>query len=476
MLNKMIKTLCLVLQISFYTIVFAQSPEIEWQKSLGGTGSEFLKSIKNTSDGGFVVAGYSHSADGDVTVNHGELDYWVARLTNNGSIVWQKSLGGSGEDIANSVNQTSDGGFIVCGSSFSDDGDITDSKGSIDYWIVKLDASGNLVWQKSLGGLSYDYGHDIIQTTDGGFIAIGTCLSIDGDVTGNHGNYDFWVVKLDGSGEIVWQKSLGGSSLDQGLSIAQTTDGGYVVAGSSRSDDGDVSLNQGVDDCWIVKLDPSGNLSWEKSFGGFGEDFAHSIQQTSEGGYVFAGLSSSLNGDVTGNHGGRDVWIVKTDVSGNLIWQKSFGGTMYDSAIDIKESSDGNYIISGYSNSINGDVTENKGEKDFWIIKADTSGNIIWQQTFGGSERDQALRLEQAPDGGFILAGGSESDDGDVSGNHGNLDGWVVKLYPESLSAAGVEYTENYFFYPNPGSSFVTIQNKKNLVTDFDYKILDTQG
>lgn len=474
--KPMIKTLCLVVLISLCTIAFAQSPEIEWQKSLGGTGKDVLQSIEKTNDGGFIVAGYSNSNNGDVTGNHGEFDYWVAKLTNNGIIVWQKSLGGSGEDIANSVIQTSDGGYIVSGQSYSDNGDITDNHGGIDYWIVKLDASGNLVWQKSLGGSSLDYGREIQETIDGGFIMIGLSLSNNGDVTGNHGDYDYWVVKMDGSGEIVWQNALGGSSVEQALSIRQTTDGGYVIAGSSRSVDGDVTLNHGSDDCWIVKLDPSGNLSWEKSFGGFSEDFAYSIQQTSEGGYVFAGFSSSWNGDITGNHGGRDVWIVKIDVVGNLIWQKSFGGTQNDIAMDIKNTLDGKYIITGYSNSINGDVTENNGEEDFWVIKIDTSGNIIWQKSFGGSGSDQAFCLEQAPDGGFILAGGSGSNDGNVSGNHGNKDGWLLKLLPESLSSAGVELTDHYFFYPNPGSSFITIQNKNSLLTGFDYKIMDTQG
>ncbi len=251
---------------------FAQTPLIEWQKSLGGTGGDFASSIQQTSDGGYIVAGYSGSNDGDVTGNHGNTDYWIVKLDNTGAIQWQKSLGGTSNDFASSIQQTSDGGYIVAGYNGSNNGDITGNHGGgTDSWVVKLDSTGTIQWQKSLGGTSLDYASSIQQTNDGGYIIAGESSSDNGDVTVNHGGLDFWVVKLDTVGIIQWQKSLGGTSDDGAYSIQQTSDEGYIVAGYSGSNDGDVTGHHGGSDFdyWVVKLsadnifsDVTGNLSF----------------------------------------------------------------------------------------------------------------------------------------------------------------------------------------------------------------------
>jgi hypothetical protein len=236
---------------------------MEWQKSLGGSDWDFATSIQQTTDGGFVVAGESFSIDGDVSGNHGFSDYWIVKLDSTGTIEWQKSLGGTDDDVANSIQQTTDGGFLVGGRSYSNDGDVSGNHGYYDYWIVKLDLTGTLEWQKSLGGADLDIATSIQQTTDGGFVVAGYSESNDGDVSGHHGSSsdaDYWIVKLDAAGTIEWQKSLGGTYEDVANSIQQTTDGGYVVAGSSESNDGDVSGHHGstsYPDYWIVKLDYS---------------------------------------------------------------------------------------------------------------------------------------------------------------------------------------------------------------------------
>ena len=227
------------------------------------------------------------------------------------TIMWQKSLGGSDWDWAYSIQQTSDGGFIVAGGSYSNDVYVTGNHGSTDYWVLKLKPSGDIEWQKSLGGSDADEAFSIQQTSDGGFIVAGYSESNDGDVTGNHGWYDYWVVKLNTSGAIDWQKSLGGSYSDAAYSIQQTSDDGFIVAGGSYSDDGDVTENHLSADYWVVKLNSSGNIEWQKSLGGSDDDIATSIQQTSDGGFIVAGYSGSNNGDVTGNHGNVDYWIVK---------------------------------------------------------------------------------------------------------------------------------------------------------------------
>jgi hypothetical protein len=234
---------------------------------------------------------------------------------------------------------------------------------------VKLSATGAIQWQKCLGGSGWDVATSIQQTSDGGFIVAGRTNSNDGDVTGNHGNDDFWVVKLSATGEIQWQKSLGGSNDDWATSIQQTSDGGFIVAGSTDSNDGDVTGNHGNDDFWVAKLSSTGAIQWQKSLGGSGDELAESTQQTSDGGFIVTGWTTSNDGDVTGNHGGKDFWVVKLSSTGAIQWQKSLGGSGTDVAESIQQTSDGGFIVAGYTASNDGDVTGNHGYDDFWVVK-----------------------------------------------------------------------------------------------------------
>ena len=410
---------------------------IEWQKSFGGTGNDVAYSLEITSDGGYVIAGNSNSTDGDVSGNHGGWDIWIIKLENDGNIGWEKCFGGSGDDYANSVQQTTDGGYIVAGYSNSNDGDVSGNHGSSDYWVVKLDSSGNLLWQKSLGGTLFDYANSVQQTFDGGYIVAGLTTSNDGDVSGNHGNYDFWVVKLDSSGSIQWQKCYGGSNYDNANSVQQTFDGGYVVTGISLSNDGDVTGNHGVTDYWTVKLDGNGNIQWQKCLGGSSGDYALSVQQTSDGGYVIAGYSSSNDGDVSGNQGQSDYWLVKLDGNGNVQWQRSIGGASQDIAYSVKQLYDDGYILAGRSASNDGDVSGNQGVYDYWIVRLDSFGFIQWQRSLGGTNNDFSFSAQNTADGGYVVAGHSNSNDGDVTGNHGDNDYWVVKLTEHYNSITG---------------------------------------
>ena len=232
----------------------AQAPTIEWQKCLGGSNDDWAYSIQQTSDSGLIVAGYTESSNGDVSGNHGAYDYWVVKLNSSGDILWQICLGGTNVDVAYSIQQTSDEGFIVAGYTCSNEGDVSGNHGNSDYWVVKLNSSGTIEWQKCLGGTDGDYANSIQQTSDGGFIVAGQTYSNDGDVSGNHGGSDAWVVKLNSSGNIEWQKCLGGTGWDWENSIQQTSDGGFIVAGYTNSNDGDVSGNHGSKDYWVVKL------------------------------------------------------------------------------------------------------------------------------------------------------------------------------------------------------------------------------
>ena len=447
----------------FSMFLWGQAPDISWQKSLGGSGYDEIRSIQPTSDGGFILAGFSDSNDGDVSANHGGNDYWVVKLDDTGNITWQKSLGGSNDDFAYSIQLTADGGYVVAGQSASNDGDVSGNNGGNDYWVVKLDSTGNIVWQKSLGGSNDEVGSFIQITTDGSYIITGHSNSNDGDVSGNHGSYDYWVVKLDSTGNIVWQKSLGGSNNEESYSCIQpTSDGGYIFAGSSISNDGDVSGNHGYNDYWVVKLDDSGNIVWQKSLGGSTQDEAHSVQLTSDGGYIVTGYTTSNDGDVSGNNGGWDFWVIKLDSSGNIVWQKSLGGSSYEYADFIKPMSSSDYIVVGSSYSNDGDVSGNHGLYDYWVVRFNSTGNLVWQKSMGGSSQEFGNFIQPTTDGGYIVAGSSGSNDGEVSGNHGHSDGWLVKLSPDlglkelNLSTVAV--------FPNPVTNDFTVNTGQQVM------------
>jgi len=425
---------------AIFTCVFMMSaaradeaaPDVEWQKRLGGSLDDGAFSIRQTNDGSYIFAGGTYSNDGDVSGNHGGQDAWIVKLNASGELEWQKCLGGSGNDFANSILHTSDGGYIFAGFTQSNDGDVSGNNGGQDAWIVKLNASGETEWQKCLGGSDNDEALSIQQTSDGGYIFAGFTQSNDGDVSGNHGGQDAWVVKLNASGEIVWQRCFGGSGDDMAFSIQLTNDGGYILAGNTDSNDGDVSGNHsgnyGGRDVWIVKLNSSGEKEWQKCLGGFYDDGdVSSIQQTNDGGYIFAGATQSNDGDVSGNNGGWDTWIVKLNELGEMVWQKCLGGSDDDAAIIIQLTSDGGYIFAGFTQSNDGDVSGNHVGRDAWIVKLNASGETEWQRCSGRFDDDVALSIQQTSDGGYVFAGWTYFKGGDVL----NRDAWIVKLAPD---------------------------------------------
>ncbi|WP_128694285.1 PKD domain-containing protein, partial [Methanoculleus taiwanensis] len=439
------------------TRMLSDAPALEWQKCLGGSSVDGAWSVRQTSDGGHIVAGKTSSTDGDVSGNHGNDDAWVAKLEGSGTLIWQQCLGGSSTDYAWSIQQTSDGGYIVAGVTWSTDGDVSGNHGGSDAWVVKLNSSGNPAWQTCLGGSSVDGAVSIQQTIDGGYIVTGYTFSNDGDVSGNHGNRDAWVVKLDSSGNLAWQTCLGGSSDDGAWSIQQTSDGGYIVTGRASSTDGDVSGCHGNWDFWVVKLDAAGAIVWQKCLGGSQNDEAYSIQQTSDGGYIAAGYTNSTDtdGDVSGNHGRYDTWVVKLGASGDIAWQQCLGGSQNDIAQSIRQTSDGGYIVTGVTGSTDGDVSGNHGGTDAWVVKLNSGGNRVWQKCLGGLSYDYAYSIQQTSDDGYIVAGYTQSTDGDVSGNHGNQDAWVVKL--EGTGSVAIPVA-NFTANATAGTAPLTVQ------------------
>ncbi|MBA3649166.1 MAG: T9SS type A sorting domain-containing protein [Chitinophagales bacterium] len=411
--------------------IYAQSttPLIKWQECIGGSLNDEARNMKCTPDGGFIVTGYTESDDGDVTSNFGKADYWVVKCDNKAKLQWQQNYGGSLKDWARYIDFTVDNGFAVIGNSESKDIEVTNNHGADDFWMMKLDSNGNLQFEKSLGGSGQDFGYSIHQTQDSGSIIFGGTESTNGQVTENYGDVDYWAVKLNVSGDLIWEKAYGGSMHEEGSSLSITSNGGYIISGYSNSTDGDVSGNHGSYDVWIVKTDAAGKIDWSKCYGGSLDDGARDIEPTPDGGYVIAGYASSSDGDVTKNQGGKDLWIIKIDARGEIIWQKTYGGSASDYAYSVKLDADEDFLIAGYTFSSDGDISVNYGGADVWVLKIDKeNGNIIWQKTMGGSGDDTGRSLSQNTSGDYILAGITGSNNHDVLGLHGKNDAWVVNL------------------------------------------------
>lgn len=440
--------------------LYAQPSTIQWKKCFGGSNFDPASFIQQTSDGGYIAIGSSFSTDGDVSGNHGQGDAWIVKLSATGTIEWRKAFGGSQGDVANYIQQTTDGGYIIAGTTSSFDGSITNPNplGIGECWIIKLDASGSILWQKTYGGTQNEQALCIKEISTG-YVFCAISKSSNFDATLNHGLYDYWIVKIDFVGNIVWQKSFGGTGDDYPYSIETTVDGGYVIAGYSNSTDGDAIGNHGNNDAWIIKLDTAGNLLWQKTFGGTDDDRMNCIKTATDGGYILTGYTASNNGDASGNNGLRDVWILKINDSGNLLWQKCLGGTNQDFGSTITPTQDGGYFITGSSASSNGDLTQNHaGSNDVWTVKTNQNGTILWQKSMGGNNTDFGIAGHQTTDGGYIIIGQSISTDGDVVSNHGQFDYWVIKLNPENLNTQNQDFT-NIIVYPNPAKDKLYIAN-----------------
>jgi hypothetical protein len=428
-MKKILLNFCII--ICYFS--FSQVPNIEWQKCFGGTGTDAAKSIKQTSDGGYISVGFTESIDGDVTLNHGGDDVWVQKVNIKGELEWQKCYGGSLDDRGRAIITTADGGYLISGMTSSNDGDVsgnhTSSSGYSDAWLFKINSKGAIQWQKCYGSIGSESAECVIQSIDGGYVFSGYCEVNNGDVSGNHGNWDIWCVKVNSNGNIQWQKSFGGTGEDRCHKIKATNDGGYIISGYTVSFNGDVVGNHGNKDVWILKLSSTGTLQWQKCFGGINIDEAQGLSLTADGGYIFAGSSFSSDGDVSFNNGNGDVWVVKINNKGILEWQKSYGGSNFDYAHEILQMSDGGYIITANTTSKDINVTGHHGSNDGWILKIDSYGTLIWQKCIGSSGYDDGNDIQITSDGGFIVAGYGAKNNGDVSGSHGGLyDAWLVKL------------------------------------------------
>jgi uncharacterized delta-60 repeat protein len=340
--------------------------------------------VQQTSDGGYILAGKTAS------YGAGSNDVWLIRIDASGNKVWDHTFGGGSNDSARAVQQTSDGGYILAGS--------TDSYGAgmSDAWLIKTDADGNKVWDNTFGGTLNDEAYAVQQTSDGGYILAGTTESYGAGVI------DAWLIKTDADGNKDWDYTFGGSNNDYAKGVRQTSDGGYIIAGSTYS------YGAGMSDAWLIRTDTDGSKIWDYTFGGEYTDDACAVQQTSDGGYILAGSI----GDASGY---SDIWLIKADADGNKVWDYAFGGVFNESAQSVHQTSDNGYVMAGQT------ATYGAGGYDAWVVKTDENGNKDWEYTIGGVNWDYATAVKQTSDGKYVIAGYTDSY------GAGGGDAWVIK-------------------------------------------------
>ena len=467
------KTITLLALFFCIVTIYGQNRNIQWQKTIGGSGDDVLNSIIQTADGNFLLGGYSDSnVSGEKSEDsRGGKDYWIVNVDGNGGIVWQKTYGGSNDDLLTSMLQTSDGGFIIGGTSSSDiSGDKTeDSKGQEDYWILKLDPNGNIEWQKTYGGNRSDDLASIVKTDDGGYFVAGRSRSAESGnrTVSRNGLPDIWALKLDSTGNIVWQKSYGSTDYNFGCSVyglAKTNDGGFIL-----SSDLIIFQSQNIP-YWVLKIDAFGNQVWDVTIRGNIADWNPIINATNDGGYIVAGISNSdAVEDKTENaiNGSLDYWVLKLDETGNIVWQNTIGGDANESLTTVTQTADGGYLVSGNSSSnISGDKTENSlGESDFWFVKLNSVGIIEWQNTIGGEAREYGGRSIQSTDGDFLTFGSSASNiSGDKTENsRGGYDYWIVK-HDSTLGTQENTFANAISIYPNPVNNLLQINTQDQTI------------
>lgn len=399
-------------------------PRKSWARTYGEAGNDGAYSIQQANDGGYIAAGCVSSPSSATG-----SDFWILKLSSSGASEWQKAYGGNGPDMALSIQKTIDAGFIVAGYTSPS------TMAERDAWVLKLDSAGDIEWQRAYGGSDVDWASSIQQTSDGGYIVAGITVSFGA------GDYDYWILKLSAAGDIEWQRTYGGSNFDSARSIQQTSDGGYIAAGYTSSS------GAGGEDIWILKLSQLGNIEWQRTYGDAGYEWTDSIRQTSDGGYIVAGYTSSFD-DETG-----DIWVLKLFSNGDIDWQRVYKGSSSDGAHSIQQTSDGGYIVAGFTESFGG------GGRDVWVLKLSSSGNVEWEQAYGDSGDDWAHFIQQTDDGGYIIAGKTISLLGAGGGDfliikldsNGNIEG-----VPELIHSSTAEVLDTAVI---PVNTFIIPQN-----------------
>lgn len=409
---------------------------VEFVKTFGGSGVDLAVDIVEATNGNYIIVGTTESTDGDVTgKTTPDKDYWMIEITPEGTLVSNRTYGGSQDDVVTAISKTADGGYIMSGYSRSTDGDVTENAGFQDFWLVKTSSSGAIQWESSFGFLGTDQAFNVFETSTGNYFVTGFLDVTASDGEGNdgtrqnlHGVGEFWGILMDANGNKIWRRYFGGSNNDRSYDAVETNDGGFLMTGASESSDFDIDDDKGSYDFWAVRLDLDGNALWTKSFGGSEIDISYAVEKTDDNSYIIVGDTRSADQDVSNLYGNADIWAVKFNDSGNIVWEQNYGGTSFDSARDIKKLSNGDFAIVGNSRSGTGDFTSNYGQNDIVMMIIDSNGNLKYSYSAGGSGLDFGEALMQTQDNAIVLVGNTESSDNDITINKGIKDIVVIKI------------------------------------------------
>jgi len=415
---------------SFYFVLLINTnflykpPDSLWTKTYGGSENDRCHSIHQTTDIGYIMAGYTES------FGEGKEDVYLIKTDSAGDTIWSRTFGGDKEDFGLSVQQIKDGGYIISGATQSLE------TGSYDVYLIKTDIIGDTTWTKTYGGDNYDCGYSVQQTSDGGYIIAGW--------TGSYGSglEDVYLIKTDSAGDTIWSRTFGGDRYDYGYSVKCTSDGGYIIAGQTQS------FGEGGFDVYLIKTDSIGDTLWTRTYGGSNFEAGDVVQKTNDGGYIIVGNTYSFGA------GDSDVYLIKTDSIGDSLWARTYGGNNYDCGYSVQQTSDGGYIVVGTTKSYG------SGSEDVYLIKTDSVGNTIWSRTFGGIESDNGSDVKQTNDGGYIIVGNT------YSFGQGKNDVYLIKIGSEVDILE--DYTEEIFYIsqsePNP------FNNTTRIIYELPYK------
>jgi hypothetical protein len=414
----------LIVLLSAICLTSITSAQTSWWRTYGGTNEDWGNSVQQTTDGGYIIAGWTMS------FGAGNEDVYLIKTNASGDTLWARTCGGTDDEWGTSVRQTADGGYIIAGSTRSF------GAGGINVYLVRTDAQGDTLWTRTYGGTNDDEGYSVQQTTDSGYVVAGyTC-------TFGAGKGSVYLVKTNASGDTLWTKTYGGADDDVGYSVQQTIDGGYVIVGYT------LSFGAGSGHVYLVTTDASGDTLWTKTYGGTGIDEGHSVQQTSDSGYIIAGSTRSFGQGTPTN---RNVYLIRTNSSGDTLWTRVYGG-LYDEQVEtVRQTTDGAYIVAGCTNSFGA------GFYDAYLIRTNAQGDTLWTRTYGGTDNDWGYSVQQTPDEGYIIAGYS------ASFGAGNYDVYLIKCDANGyvgMEEPMVRHPANptrFLVRPNPFTSFARV-------------------
>lgn len=361
---------------------------LAWIKTYGGPDYDFGTSVVQLSSGEYVIAGSTRSNGGDIPGSRFGYDALLTKVDLNGNKVWNQTYGANDDDYGTGVVATADGGFIMVGYAFNNN--------VYHSWAVKTNSTGAQTWMKQLSSSSDAKPNFIISAGDGSYLVGGYTTATTKDA---------WIARIDESGNQLWAKTFGGTGDEMFTSAVKTADGGFVLSGYSTSNNGDIPVNRGNFDGLVVKIDASGNKQWSNTYGGSDEDYLKSVIQLSDNSIVLAGYTKSRNGDIAQNKGGYDEWLIKLDASGNKQWIKTYGGGNEEYITKLIASADGGFVTIGYTNSTTGDVTRTYNDFGAWLLRMDANGNKVATSTYGERYDDFANDIIRTQDGGYIVVG-----------------------------------------------------------------------